>query len=139
MGHAMRVRRSSPALGALLGTMVGALASPAVAQDGFWNPFKQWQQQDPPRPSKGISQSEEPGADRANLQPERPFKPRGRTVEHGELDAVMAPDNSGLPLELWRGLDLTAFEEHLSRLDLPPRSPVLHQLWRRMLLSAATP
>ena len=51
----------------------------------------------------------------------------------------MAPDSSGLPLDLWRGLDLTTFEELLARLDLPPRSPVLHQLWRRMLLSAATP
>jgi len=111
---------------------LGMLAAPAIAQDGGWSPFKQWQEKDPPRPSKGLSRSGEPGADRANLS-------RGRTVEHGELDPVMAPDNSGLPLDLWRGLDLTTFEEHLSRLDLPPRSPVLHQLWRRMLLSAATP
>jgi len=111
--------------------MVGMLAVPAIAQE-FWNPFKQWQKQDPPRPPKGL---DDRGADRANLQ----TSPRGRTVEHGELDPVMAPDNSGLPFDLWRGLDLTTFEEHLSRLDLPPRSPVLHQLWRRMLLSAATP
>lgn len=112
--------------------MLGMPAVPAVAQDGGWNPFKQWQKQDPPRPSKGM---DDRGADRANLQ----TGPRGRTVEHGELDPVMAPDNSGLPFDLWRGLDLTAFEEHLSRLDLPPRSPVVHQLWRRMLLSSATP
>ena len=51
----------------------------------------------------------------------------------------MAPDASGLPLELWRGLDLKALEELLAGLDLPPRSPVLHRLWRRMLLSSATP
>ena len=111
--------------------MFGGLTVPAVAQDGGWNPFKQWQQQDPPRPSKGMSRSDDPGADRASVSRSK--------VEHGELDPVMAPDNSGLPLDLWRGLDLTTFEEHLSRLDLPPRSPVLHQLWRRMLLSAATP
>jgi hypothetical protein len=51
----------------------------------------------------------------------------------------MAPDPSGLPLELWRGLDLKAVEELLAGLDLPPRSPTLHQLWRRLLLSSATP
>jgi hypothetical protein len=140
MVHSMRVRRSSPALGVLLGFLLGAPTVPAVAQDGGWNPFKQWQQQDPPRPSKGLSRSDDPGADRAKLQPsERPSGQRSRTVEHGELDPVMAPDNSGLPLDLWRGLDLTTFEEHLSRLDLPPRSPVVHHLWRRVLLSAATP
>jgi hypothetical protein len=51
----------------------------------------------------------------------------------------MAPDASGLPLELWRGLDLKTLEELLAGLDLPPRSPALHQLWRRMLLSSAMP
>ena len=51
----------------------------------------------------------------------------------------MAPDASGLPLELWRGLDLKTLEELLAGLELPPRSPALHQLWRRMLLSSATP
>jgi hypothetical protein len=51
----------------------------------------------------------------------------------------MAPDTSGLPLELWRGLDLKMLEELLAGLDLPPRSPTLHQLWRRLLLSSATP
>ena len=51
----------------------------------------------------------------------------------------MAPDPSGLPLELWRGLDLETVEELLAGLDVPPRSPTLHQLWRRVLLSSATP
>jgi hypothetical protein len=51
----------------------------------------------------------------------------------------MAPDASGLPLELWRGLDLKTLEEQLAQLELPPHSPALHALWRRMLLSSATP
>jgi hypothetical protein len=51
----------------------------------------------------------------------------------------MALDGSGLPLELWRGLDLKAVEELLAGLDLPPRSPVMHQLWRRVLLASAAP
>ena len=111
----MRVRRSSPALGVLLGFLLGAPTVPAVAQDGGWNPFKQWQQQDPPRPSKGLSRSDDPAcrsrqaaALRATFGTAQPAR-----SSSGELDPVMAPDNSGLPLELWRGLDLKAFEEQL--------------------------
>ena len=117
--------------------MLGAFAGSAVAQES-WSPFKQWPETSAPRPPKGMARPGEAVPDRANLQPERPFGPRG-SVERGDLDPVMAPDSSGLPLDLWRGLDLATFEELLTRLDLPPRSPVLHQLWRRMLLSAATP
>jgi hypothetical protein len=137
----MQPMRPSPVIAivlALLGPIVGAFASAAVAQD-TWSPFKQSPGSDTPRPPKGMTRPGEAVPDRANLQPDRSFGQRAGTVEHGELDPVMAPDNSGLPLDLWRGLDLTSFEEHLSRLDLPPRSPVLHQLWRRMLQSAATP
>ena len=49
----------------------------------------------------------------------------------------MAPDASGLPLGLWGGLDMGELERLLAALDLPPRSPALHQLWRRMLLASA--
>ena len=81
----------------------------------------------------------ETAVDRANLQPEPRFGARDRPVERSELAPVMAPDASGMPLELWRGIDLKTFEELLSALELPPRSPSLHRLWRRMLLSAAAP
>jgi hypothetical protein len=65
--------------------------------------------------------------------------PPSRPVERGELAPVMASDASGLPLELWQGLDLAALEALLLSLELPPRSPALHSLWRRMLMAAATP
>jgi hypothetical protein len=51
----------------------------------------------------------------------------------------MSPDGSGLPLELWRGLDLEHLEDLLAVLELPPRSAATHRLWRRVLLSSATP
>ena len=60
-------------------------------------------------------------------------------VESSDLAPVMAPDTSGLPLDLWRGLEMADLERLLAGLDLPPRSPALHQLWRRMLLSSASP
>ncbi|MDP9138265.1 MAG: hypothetical protein M3N38_08815, partial [Pseudomonadota bacterium] len=64
---------------------------------------------------------------------------RNRPVESSDLAPVMAPDTSGLPLELWRGLEMADIERLLAGLDLPPRSPALHQVWRRMLLSSASP
>jgi hypothetical protein len=64
--------------------------------------------------------------------------PRG-TVERGELAPVIAEDGSGMPLELWRGLNLTELEGLLAGLELPPRSFALHQLWRRVLRAAANP
>jgi hypothetical protein len=54
-------------------------------------------------------------------------------VERGELAPVMASDGSGLPHELWRGLDLAKVEELMVRLELPPRSPALHALWKRLV------
>jgi hypothetical protein len=60
-------------------------------------------------------------------------------VERSELPAVLLPDGSGLPLDVWRGLGLAALEELLAQLELPPRSPALHRLWRRLLLSSAAP
>jgi len=51
----------------------------------------------------------------------------------------MSRDGSGLPFELWRGLDLKGLEDLLAQLELPPRSPALHRLWRRALLASAAP
>src|SRR5262249_51169711 len=64
---------------------------------------------------------------------------RGGPVERSELAPIMAPDGSGLPLELWRGLDLKAVEGLLAPWAWPPRSPAVHRLWRRVLLAPATP
>ncbi|KAB2912535.1 MAG: hypothetical protein F9K29_18670 [Hyphomicrobiaceae bacterium] len=144
---AMRAARSAAVmLRSLLGLAVLAgVVAPSSAQE-TWNPFKQWPETQPPRTSgppspKGglMTPPGETPVDRANLQPEPRFGPRDRPVERSELAPVMAPDSSGMPLELWRGIDLKTFEELLSVLDLPPRSPSLHRLWRRMLLSAAPP
>lgn len=61
------------------------------------------------------------------------FTPLNRSVESSDLPPAL------LPADLWRGLDAVAVEKWLASPDLPPRSPVLHQLWRRMLLSTAAP
>jgi hypothetical protein len=128
--------------GALLGLTLAHWPCTAIlAQDG-WSPFKSNAER--PRPNEAATPVPpapvyERTPDPAGRQSAPWTSPRGGTVEKGELAPIMAPDASGLPLELWRGLDLKSLEDLLASLDLPPRSPALHQLWRRMLLSSATP
>lgn len=64
---------------------------------------------------------------------------RSRGVEREELSPVMAADGSGLPMELWRGLDMKATETLISRLEIPPRSPALHALWHRLITADVAP
>lgn len=69
-----------------------------------------------------------------------PVPETARGVERGELLApVMAADGSELPLELWRGLDIKTVETLIARIEIPPRSPAIHDLWRRLITSNATP
>jgi hypothetical protein len=51
----------------------------------------------------------------------------------------MAADGSGLPCELWRGLDVATLEELIAEIEIPPRSPALHALWLRLITSNVTP
>ena len=60
-------------------------------------------------------------------------------MERGDLTPVMAADGSGLPYELWRGLDVATLSRLISEIDIPPRSPALHQLWLRLITSNVTP
>lgn len=59
-------------------------------------------------------------------------------VERDELAPVMSEDGSGLPYELWQGLDLAALERLIGSLEIPPRSPTLHNLWKRLITSSVT-
>ena len=144
----MRAARHTVAMsGALLGLALGYGPCPAAMAEDSWSPFKSNAERPGerrPRPSEAATPVppapvHERAPDPAG-PPSAPWaSPRGGAVERSELAPVMAPDASGLPLELWRGLDLKTLEELLAGLELPPRSPALHQLWRRMLLSSATP
>ncbi|HEY7599091.1 MAG TPA: hypothetical protein VH741_04115 [Candidatus Limnocylindrales bacterium] len=73
------------------------------------------------------------GSATAQTVAEEPFTPLNRRVESSDLPPAL------LPLDLWRGLDAAALQKWVAGQDAPPRSPALHRLWRRMLLSAATP
>jgi len=64
---------------------------------------------------------------------EEPYAPVNRTVESSDLAPVL------LPVDLWRGLDAAGAAKWLTGPNPAPRSPALHQLWRRLLLSTAPP
>lgn len=59
------------------------------------------------------------------------------SVQRDELAPVMAGDGSGLPLELWGGLQLAEVEQLISKLTLPPLSPTLHGLWKRLMTAGS--
>ena len=115
----------------------GMLAGPAAAQD--WSPFDPFnnpargQQKPPPRereapPVGGSDDIVRPLGDGS-----------ANAVERGDLTPVMAADGSGLPYELWRGLDVGTLSRLISEIDIPPRSQALHQLWLRLITSNVTP
>ena len=99
-------------------------------------------------PATGTTAIKPPPARVPALKPQPPPRQKQDTVmrdavppavEKGDLAPVMAGDGSGLPHELWRGLDLAAVEGLISELDIPPRSPALHNLWKRLVTSGGTP
>jgi hypothetical protein len=67
-----------------------------------------------------------------------PIDSKSRAVDRAELAPLMGSDASRLPLDLWRGLDLAALESLMARIDVPPRSPALFALWRRLLAADTT-
>jgi hypothetical protein len=90
------------------------------------------QQWDDDRPRGG-------GVVREELAPSPGSEERARGVEREELDPVLATDGSGLPYELWGGLSAEQFAQHIAALSLPPKSPALHALWRRLIASDTGP
>ncbi len=81
----------------------------------------------------GAVLSHAPSHTLAQSGAEEPYARVNRTVEASDLAPVL------LPVDLWHGLDAAAAEKWLAGLDTAPRSPALHQLWRRLLLSTAQP
>lgn len=72
-------------------------------------------------------------------QPLPPLDEKSRAVERMELQPAVTSDGTGMPLELWQGLDAKATEELVAKLEVPPRSAALFGLWRRVWTSNSTP
>lgn len=87
-------------------------------------------------PSHGATRLER---DALVREPLPPLDERSRSVERGELQPAVASDGSGLPHELWRGLDTAKVEALFAVLEIPPRSPALANLWRRLVTAESEP
>ncbi|MBN8912903.1 MAG: hypothetical protein J0H65_12805 [Rhizobiales bacterium] len=74
-----------------------------------------------------------------DLAPPAAYEEQGRGIIREELDPVLSADGSGLPHELWSGLSAQQFAESIAALELPPRSPTLNALWRRLIGSETVP
>ncbi len=103
-----------------------------------WNNPEQFQ-----RPAGGRQDEPSFGRDAPGPVTASPLSPpvgeRARTVDRGELQPVIASDGSGLPMELWQGLDAKAVETLVGGLEVPPRSAAMHSLWKRIWSTQATP
>lgn len=145
-----------------LAAMLLLLPAAGQAQEG-WQPFAEKdaaaeaarrranRQAAPAKPyltPMGEAAGESGRADKPNGEPPAavfrpdapsPFSTKANAVERGDLAPVMTADGSGLPLELWNGLDIASVEGQLAKLEIPPRSPAVNGLWRRLLQADALP
>ncbi len=74
--------------------------------------------------------------------PGTPLVPRDGPVERTELppipgSTIAAPSvgPGAVASELWRGLDPAVFELMMPAIELPPRSPAVYGLWKRLITS----
>ncbi len=136
----------------LLALAVSIIGFPSQAEDS-WKPFAEKDNAAAKRAgqlSSGQRPALPPMSDAAaatatpsNSQPAMdaagPPNSKANAVERGELAPIIAADGSGLPLELWNGLDVAGIEANFARLAIPPRSNTVNGLWRRLLQAEAVP
>jgi hypothetical protein len=129
--------------------MLAGVASvhPGAAQES-WSPFdhRETGTRDDATRERGPEMrrpSDVPGddarSDRLTPPPSSRVSDQDRGVERSDLAPVMANDGSGLPYDIWRGLDPTELERLVGALDLPPRSPTLAKLLRQVMTTGNAP
>ena len=132
----MRMRAATQRL-KLLASLLLALPPISGAAAQSWNPFDPFstqerrpeREQQPPAGAPGQYGDDVVG----------PIPRASNAVEMGDLAPVMSTDGSGLPYEVWSGLDGGRLEELISEVDIPPRSPTLQRLWQRLVTSTTLP
>ncbi len=105
-------------------TYLQPLGTPSGGDDDMWS-----------RPSNGSGTSEAGQSFRSNPSTAVMRDAIPPAVDKGDLAPVMSNDGSGLPYELWGGMDVNALEKLISTIEIPPRSPALHDLWKKLITS----
>ena len=142
----MRKRFSLKAIPAAVSAVLACytVAAPGFAQE--WSPFDRSSERSYGGSARDA-QTREYGRSGGSTRPPdasssddvvRPLGSIDTGVDRGELTPVMADDGSGLPYELWQGLDVRSLERLISEIDIPPHSPALHRLWLRLITANLT-
>lgn len=64
----------------------------------------------------------------------------GGAATRSALGIVPSPlATPSLPDDLWRGVDMKHLETAILAIDVPPRSPALHAIWRRLMIATVAP
>jgi hypothetical protein len=63
----------------------------------------------------------------------------GDTIQRGELQPALAADGSGLPHDIWQGLDSARLPVLIEPLSIPAGSATLADLWRRLWTADGQP
>lgn len=72
-------------------------------------------------------------------QPSPSYSPQGNAPGHVERDNLQGPRSAdGAPSDPWTGMPVAELEETLSRIELPPRSPAIHELWLRLITARSS-
>ena len=61
------------------------------------------------------------------------FRPFTSAIESDDLAPVIDSEGTGLPIGVWHGLNVPTLEKLFAKMELPPRSPILNDLWLRFL------
>ncbi|MCU0953137.1 MAG: hypothetical protein MUC37_00680 [Hyphomicrobium sp.] len=101
----------------------------------------------PPAGAEPVRSAPDAGADPASTSaaPNPPsnypsvYNDRSGEVARGDLAPVMAQDGTGLPYELWQGMTIEEVEKAIATLEIPPRSPALQGLFRKLITSNVPP
>lgn len=125
-------------------------ADHCYAQD--WEPFKEQDERARRQARSQVERQDSGVAKRPRAVPNRSFVPDEVTsgslpalgasaapIERSATTHVSAADDGKFGSNLWQGLDTSAIEAHMARIELPIRSPVLLGLWKRMWTAPAIP
>jgi hypothetical protein len=120
-----------------------------------WDPFGQQELQAKPQRKKPATppveamRPDDPSSDDVAPPPRETVSPawgkkevsgeKNGGVEKGDLAPIIASDGSGLPLGLWKGLDSEGVAGLIGKLSIPPKSPAIAQLWRRLITAEELP
>ncbi len=109
-------------------------------RDENQQPYQQRPQYDDPAARSDQRQpAYQPGRDQRQGFNEPPrYAPQGNAPARVQRDNLDGPRTAtGAPSDPWGGMPVAELEENLSKIDLPPRSPAIHDLWLRLITARA--